>query len=326
MNAPKPTVLVIGATGGFGGEITRQLAAGGWRVRAMHRRPEEARAKTGFAVDWIAGDAMQRADVLRAAEGARIIVHAANPPGYRNWAGMVAPMLENSIAAAKAEGARVLAVGNVYNYGPDARGLIAEDAPQNPLTRKGKVRVDAERRLRDAAQDGAKSLIVRAGDFFGGTAAGSWMSGVMFRTGRPVRSLLYPGPIGVRHAWAYLPDLARASIRLLEKEADLAAVASFHFQGHALTGAELHAAFERVVGHRLPVRPFPWVAVAAVAPFNEMLRELLEMRYLWRETVLMDNARLTAELGPEPHTPIDQALRETLAGLGCLPEAGAKAA
>jgi nucleoside-diphosphate-sugar epimerase len=326
MNGPKPTVLVIGATGGFGGEITRQLVAGGWRVRALHRRPEEARAKTGFAIDWIKGDAIERADVRRAAEGARIIVHAANPPGYRNWAGLVVPMLENSIAAATAEGARILAAGSVYNYGPDARGLIGEDAPQNPITRKGKIRVAAERRLRDAAQAGAKSLILRAGDFVGGDAQSSWMSGVMFRTHRPVRSLLYPGRLDVPHAWAYLPDLARTAIRLLEIESELAAAASFHFEGWSLTGEELRAAIQRVVGHRVGVRPFPWLAVAAVAPFNETLRELLEMRYLWRETVLMDNTRLKAVLGEEPRTPLDEALRATLVHLGCLEAAPAKAA
>lgn len=327
MNVPKPPVLVIGATGGFGGEIARQLAAGGWRVRALHRRPEAARARTtGLAVDWIQGDALQGADVRRAAEGARIIVHAASPPAYQNWAGTVVPMLENSIAAAKAEGARILAMGSVYNYGPDARGRIAEDAAQNPLTRKGAIRVAAERRLRDAAQDGAKSLILRAGDFFGPGAQSGWMGGVMFRTGRPVRSLFYPGPMGVRHAWAYLPDLARTAIRLLEIEAELAAAASYHFGGHQLTGEELVAAFARVLGRKPSVWPFPWLAVSAAGPFNETLRELGEMRYLWRETVLLDNARLVATLGAEPHTPIEVALQATLVAFGCLEAASAKAA
>jgi nucleoside-diphosphate-sugar epimerase len=326
MNGLKPTVLVIGATGGFGGEITRQLVTDGWRVRALHRHPDEARTRTGFAIDWIKGDAMERDDVRRAAEGAQVIVHAANPPGYRNWAGLVLPMLENSIGAATAEGARILAVGSVYNYGPDARGRIGEDAPQNPLTRKGKIRVAAERRLRDAAQAGAKSLILRAGDFVGGDAQSSWMSGAMFRTHRPVRSLFYPGPLGVTHAWAYLPDLARTAIRLLEIEAELAAAASFHFEGWSLTGEELRAAIARVAGHKVGVRPFPWLAVAAVAPFNETMRELLEMRYLWREEVLLDNGRLKAVLGEEPRTPLDEALRTTLAHLGCLEEAPAKAA
>ena len=47
-------------------------------------------------------------------------------------------------------------------------------------------------------------------------------------------------------------------------------------------------------------------------------RELREMRYLWREPVRMDNARLLAALGREPHTPLDEALEATLVGLGCF--------
>ena len=43
------------------------------------------------------------------------------------------------------------------------------------------------------------------------------------------------------------------------------------------------------------------------------------MRYLWSQSLLLDNAKLVAFLGEEPHTPLDQALRATLAGLGCTP-------
>jgi nucleoside-diphosphate-sugar epimerase len=43
------------------------------------------------------------------------------------------------------------------------------------------------------------------------------------------------------------------------------------------------------------------------------------MRYLWREPLRLDNARLVAALGKEPHTPLDEAVRRTLVGLGCLP-------
>jgi nucleoside-diphosphate-sugar epimerase len=93
-------------------------------------------------------------------------------------------------------------------------------------------------------------------------------------------------------------------------------VASFHFRGHAVTGDELIAALQRVTGRRLSVRPFPWLAVAALGPFSETYREVLEMRYLWRETVVLDNSRLTAVLGAEPHTPLDEALRATLAERG----------
>ncbi|MDB5417578.1 MAG: uncharacterized protein JWP50_997 [Phenylobacterium sp.] len=316
--APQKLALIIGATGAFGGEVAATLLASGWRVRALHRNPDRARAATGLAADWVAGDALERDDVLRAAEGVQVIVHAANPPGYRNWAGLVPPMMENTIAAGRREGARILLPGNVYNYGPDARGTLAEDAPQHPATRKGRIRVEMERRLRQAGQEGAKSLILRAGDFFGTRTTTGWMGRVMFQAGKPVRSITYPGPLGVIHAWAYLPDLAKTAVQLLDIEAELSAVASFNFAGHALDGRQMVAAFEAVVGRKLPVRSFPWFALSAVGPFNETFRELSEMRYLWRETVLMDNARLVNTLGAEPHTPIEAALAATLRGLGCL--------
>jgi nucleoside-diphosphate-sugar epimerase len=50
------------------------------------------------------------------------------------------------------------------------------------------------------------------------------------------------------------------------------------------------------------------------------MRELLEMRYLWRQPLRLSNARLAAVLGREPHTPLDEAVEATLVGLGCLRE------
>jgi nucleoside-diphosphate-sugar epimerase len=216
--------------------------------------------------------------------------------------------------------------GNVYNYGLDAFPLIDEASPQHPRTRKGAIRVAAEQRLREAAQAGTKTLILRAGDFFGPGATNGWLQQGMVAAGKPLTAVTYPGPLGVRHAWAYLPDLGETAARLLDREADLAADASFNFGGHPVDGHELIAAFEAIAGRKLPVRPFPWFALHALAPFNESLRELLEMRYLWRDTVLLDNARLVAQLGAEPHTPLPEALAATLRALGCLPQPVAVAA
>src|SRR5436190_2238904 len=98
------TALVIGATGGIGG-------AGA--VRALNRDPERAR-QAGDGLAWVKGDAMVEADVVAAAAGCEVIVHGANPPGYRNWAGLQLPMLASTIAAAKATGARILFPGTVY--------------------------------------------------------------------------------------------------------------------------------------------------------------------------------------------------------------------
>jgi nucleoside-diphosphate-sugar epimerase len=326
-----PTALIIGATGSVGGETARALLENGWRVRALHRDP--ARAKQAFAhlgpIEWVAGDAMNAPQVVAAAQGVSVVLHAANPPGYRNWKGLALPMLEGSIAAAKAAGARLVLPGTVYNFGPDAPPVIDESVPQHPVTRKGKIRVAMEQRLQQASRDGVPVLVVRAGDFFGPRASGnSWFGQGLVKPGRPLRSVTYPGKHDASHAWAYLPDLATTIVRLLERASELSPFEVFHFGGHGVErGIELARATRDAAGlPGAPIRRFPWFVIYMLAPFVETFREMLEMRYLWTRSLLLDNRKLVAFLGQEPHTPLDQALRATLSGLGCTSPAAQSSA
>lgn len=315
------TALVLGANGGIGGEVAHRLQDAGWQVRALSRRPVAAQAPDAMA--WIKGDAMSAADVRHAARGCRLIVHAVNPAGYRNWSGQVVPMLNNTIAAAESEKALVLLPGTVYNYGPDAFPLLDETSPQHPRTRKGALRVDMEQALAAFSERGGRTLIVRAGDFFGPRAGNNWFGQGLVKPGSPLARVANPGQGGVGHTWAYLPDVAAAMVALIERRANLPLFARFHLAGHwdpdgsAMTGAILRVAAR----HGLHVRStsFPWWMLRLAAPFNETLRELTEMRYLWQQALRLDNARLVQVLGAEPHTPLDLAVERTLEGLGCLP-------
>jgi nucleoside-diphosphate-sugar epimerase len=317
------TALVLGATGGIGGEVARRLLARGWQVQALQRDPAKL-ASADQAIFWIKGDAMRADDVARAAEGASLIVHAVNPPGYRDWEKLVLPMLDNTIAAARRHGARIVLPGTVYNYGPDAFPNIDESAPQNPPTRKGAIRVEMERRLQTAANDGVRSLVVRAGNFFGPRAGNNWFSQGLVKPGRPLTTVTNPSRKGVGHQWAYLPDVAETMVRLVER-ADLEDFATFHMEGHwDPDGTAMIAAIRRIAGAPIKVSAFPWWLVTLAAPFVPLFGGLREMSYLWRTPVHMTNARLVARLGAEPHTPLDEAVRATLVGLGCLPVEGVR--
>jgi nucleoside-diphosphate-sugar epimerase len=313
------TALILGATGGIGGAVARGLAARGWRVRALHRNPAALAPREAF--EWHRGDAMDAADVAFAARGAELIVHAVNPPGYRDWGTRVLPMIANTIAAAEANGARILLPGTVYNYGPDALPEIDEEAPQHPVTVKGRIRVALERQLEAAAAGGAaRVLIVRAGDFFGPGAGNSWFAQGLVKPGRRPTVIRNPGRRGIGHQWAYLPDVAATMIALVER-ADLAPFARFHMDGHwDADGTGMTDAIRRALGAPdVPVRPLPWGAMRLAAPFVPVLRELREMKYLWEQPVRLRNDRLRAVIGEEPHTPLDQAVAATLAAMGCLP-------
>lgn len=312
MKSSTSTALILGITGGIGGELARALLARGWRVRALHRRPDEVMVRAGFGneVEWIKGDAMRREDLVRAAAGVSTIVHAVNPPKYHDWSGLVLPMLENTIAAAQAAHARVLLPGTVYNFGPDALPRLKETSPQNPLTRKGRIRVQMEQRLQSAAREGMRALIVRAGDYFGPNAGNTWFSQGLLAGQRKVRRVFYPGPRDLGHAWAYLPDLAEAITRVLEREEHLPDFEVLHFRGQWLArGADMAEAVCRAAGiSQRRIHAFPWWCVRLAAPFVELCREMQEMRYLWNTPLELDNTKLRALIGPEPHTPLDIAV------------------
>ena len=314
----KKTALVLGATGGIGGAIASALLRRGWQVRGLARDLSKVDGNMSGGIDWGRGDAMAREDVVRAADGVTVIVHAVNPPGYRNWDKLVLPMIDNTIAAARsAGGARVLLPGTIYNYDPETTDVIDAQTPQIPKSRKGRIRVTLEKKLEDAAPE-VPSLIVRAGDFYGPGARSNWFAQAMLKPGKPVKRIVNPAR-GGGHSWAYLPDLADACARLLDAPDQLMPFERLQFEGlFDESGTALTEALSHVVGRDLPVRAFPWWLIRALAPFWGFAREAVEIAPYWRHPVRLDNARLSQLLGEEPRTDLGLTLRETLISLKCL--------
>ena len=165
---PPRHALVLGATGAFGAHVSAALIAKGWTLTALARDPDAARRKAGVNMRSSGrGATPWSPPTWRGPRAAReLIVHAVNPPRYRNWA---ARFCDAGLDHRRGQG-RGRAhppAGTVYNFAPNSGPRVAEDAAQAPVTRKGAIRARMEARLREAAAEGVKSLIMRAGDFFG---------------------------------------------------------------------------------------------------------------------------------------------------------------
>jgi hypothetical protein len=163
-----------------------------------------------------------------------------------------------------------------------------------------------------------RSLVVRAGDFFGPSAGNNWFSQGLIKPGKPVTSISYPGRRGLGHAWAYLPDLAETMAQLVERDSKLDMFDTFHFAGHwDEDGTRMTQAIRAAVGNpNIAVRNFPWPLVTLLSPFVTLFREMQEMRYLWREPLQLSNDSNVLTAGPR--TSLEEAVRTTLTGLGCL--------
>jgi nucleoside-diphosphate-sugar epimerase len=224
--------------------------------------------------------------------------------------------MRQGLAVAQRLGATFMLPGNVYNFGASMPALLTEHTPQQPTTRKGRIRVQMEAELQAAAQQGQRCVVIRAGDFFGG-GTGSWMDLVIAKSLRRGK-LVYPGPLDLAHAWAYLPDLARAFVAVASRD-DLPAYADLPFAGHTVTGTQMLAALERAAASLglAPARGFrrgglPWRMLKLAGLVLPMWREIAEMTYLWQVPHALDGATLERTVGRLPTTPLDSALAASL--------------
>lgn len=301
------TVLVLGANGRFGRAATQAFLIEGWRVRTATRSGAQAIEGGATAVKC---DVMDRAAVVAAAQGADVIVHAVNP-AYHHWAKMLPVLTGNIISAGLSSGATVMIPGNVYPFGAHAREMLTEQTPFAPTSRKGVLRVQMEGAFAQASRQGLRTVILRGGDFIERRQTGNWFdSHITNKVGKG--RFTYPGRMDAVHAWAYLPDMARAMALLAARRHGFAPFATFGFEGYSLTGSQLCKAVERAVGRSLRPATMPWGAMRMMGVFSPLMREVLEMRYLWDTPHRIDGAPLQAILPEFQVTPVADALAEVL--------------
>lgn len=308
-------IAILGARGRLGRAVAKAFLDAGYEVRAITRDgklPAELQGAEAYAAD-----ALDRQSLVVATSGMDIVFNGLSPV-YSDWSSVL-PMAENVMAACHASGALHMVAGTVYNFGSPMPAVITEDTPQHPTTEKGRIRAEQEQLYRREADAGrVRTVLLRAGDFFGGKGIGSWFDLVI---ASKVTKGVYtaPGPVELVHAWAYLPDLARTFVALAERREDLGAYESFNLPGHSLTDLEIKSAMERVMGRKLKFASMPWWVLRAGSPFVAMWKAIVSMSYLRFEPHQLVSTRLEAVLGQIPHTPLDEAVRGALDDLDLLP-------
>ena len=299
------TVLVLGALGGVGKAAAKAFVQHGWRVLGLVRPGREGLPD---GVVPVTADLFDAAAVVRASGSVDVVFNGLNAP-YPVWPTKALPLYTAAADIAEALQARQIYPGSVYNFGAAMPEELTPDTPFAPTTVKGRIRVAIEAMFRERADAGRlRTIVLRAGDFFGEGASNSWMHLVVAKEMRQGK-ITAPGGYDTVHAWAYLPDMAEAIVRLAEAEEHLGAYEVFHFESHNLSMRDLRDAAQAAVGRKMTLSHLPRLVFPLMGLFDPMMKATIEMLYLWDVPHALKDHRLAQVIGPVPRTPLFEALK-----------------
>ncbi len=305
------TSLVTGATGSLGAALVRLLADGDLRVLV---RDEEAFRQRfpGVNADVREGDLSQVEDIDDAIDDVDTVYHCACMP-YFDWGDLVGHTRRLITAAEEEEKVvDIVFPGNVLVYGDVGPGTVREDQAHEPGTKKGIIRVNIERQLREAnARGECRATIARFPDLYGPDVRSRCMRRV-FPAALEGATVSWPGDLDAEREFVHVDDAAAAMVRLAGS--DVAWGKAWHVPGPRTTTARefIGMAF-REAGHEPVVRESIGLALNMMDRFTKEPREEKELRYLFlRPPILDGTAWRRAFNGDPPSTPYRQGLKQTV--------------
>jgi nucleoside-diphosphate-sugar epimerase len=299
---------VVFGTGAVGMSVMDALILRGpRRVRMVNR---SGRVSVPEGVEVVGGDATDEAFAREASEGASVVYFALNPP-YNKWPELFPPLQAGVLEGAAAAGAKLVAMENLYMYGPTGGDPVTEDLPYAATTRKGRVRARMSQELMEAHTSGRVRIAIgRASDFFGPRVLASAAGEQVFGRAVEGKSVQVAGDPDQPHTYTYVPDIGRGLVTLGEHEEALGR--AWHLPSpETLTTREFVEMIFEEVGKPARIQAAPKLVLRALGLFNPPLRERVEMLYEFEEPFVVDDSRFEREFG-EQATPLREAIQRTV--------------
>jgi nucleoside-diphosphate-sugar epimerase len=299
---------VIFGTGAVGMSVMDELMQRGRRrVRMVNR---SGRASVPDGVEVVGGDATDEAFAREASEGASVVYFALNPP-YDKWSELFPPLQAGVLEGAARAGAKLVAMENLYMYGPTDGRPLTEDLSHAPNTRKGAVRAMMSKELMEAHKSGkVRVAIGRASDFFGPRVLVSAAGEQVFGRAVEGKSAQVAGDPDQPHTYTYVPDIGRGLVILGEREKALGQ--AWHLPSpETLTTRQFVEMIFEEAGKPARIQAAPKIVLRAIGLFNPGMREMIEMLYEFEEPFVVDDSKFEQAFG-ERATPLKEAIGNTV--------------
>ena len=314
-------VLITGASGHIGSNLTRELLKEGRQVRVLIR--DDRRGVEGLEVEIFKGNILDYPSLLRAAQGIEVVYHlAASISIVGDRTGKVRRTnvegTKNVIRACRESGVRRLVhFGSIHAYSsqPADRSIDENRVPADARAPAyDRTKVEGNRAVLESVQEGLEAVIVALTAVIGPyDFKPSRMGSVLLK----IRKHKLLALVGGGYNWVDVRDVVQGAI---QAEKSASSGSQYILAGEWYTVRELAESVHRVSGVKPPRFTSPlWLARAA-APFSELLAKFhgheplltAEAVITLKSHRLIDVSMAERELG-YTHRPLDETIRDTLA-------------
>ncbi|BDD80345.1 NAD-dependent dehydratase [Tsukamurella pulmonis] len=267
---------VLGANGQIGEELARYLHDHVTQdIRLVGRTP----ARVNATDEPVAADLLDAAATEKAVAGSDIVYLTVGlPMDSALWEARFPQMMENTIAAVREHGAKLVFFDNTYMYPQTAVPQVEGRTPFEPRGRKAAVRARITTRLQQEMDAGRiEAVIVRAPEFYGPGKTQGLTNTTVFDRIKAGKRPLVPVSADTRRSLIWTPDASRA-MGLIGNTPD-AYGRTWHLpiDQDRRTYRELIAIAAEVTGRTIPFSTIPLPVFTAAGLINAKAREASEL-------------------------------------------------
>lgn len=286
-----PGITVILGYGAVGRPVADILVKRGETVRIGQRRPI---ADLPEGASHVACDVLDAASVRAAVAGASQVVLAVGfAYDSRVWRRVWPATMRNVLDACAEAGARVVFVDNLYQLGPQTAPR-REDMPLSDRGDKPAILAEVTRMWMAAAKAGrVRFASLRCTDFYGPGVGVSHLGATGFGALARGGTAMLLAPPDTPHDFAYVPDIARAVVTLLDAPDDAFGQVWNMPCAPTRSPREILRLGAAAIGVRPRVLAVPLWATRMLGWTSRFLREVADVGFTWDRPYQVDASKFT---------------------------------
>lgn len=298
--------VVIGASGGTGNAIARELVAQGKQVRGVNR---SGHANFPFNIEMLKADATDPIQMREVCRGATVVYNCVNPP-FTQWRELFPAVMEATIAGAAAANAKYVFADDTWMYGK-VNGPMTEDLPSRPVSNKGVLRAWLAEMLLAAHSKGQVQAVIGRGGELYGPLVESVLGQNLFGAALSGKRATWFGNLDLPLAPLFIDDFARGLITLAEHDEAIGQI--WHIPtAEPITGREFVRLIFEEVGRVPKVTAYSSKVVKALGLFWALAREGAEMIYQFEQPFDIDSNKYQSAFGGAAVTSYREGIRQTI--------------